>query len=210
MTVRRIRSLAVMLGVAMMHNAAPQAALSQSIARTKSSADTQSRVTCSSWANLVPQVPPNISVPDSLRPILYDILKKSPTFRRQCLQLSRSHNLRIDIKIVGAIPQTHCLALSRATRFADGQVMLTMMIVAARGNYVELLGHEFEHALEQAEGLDLKALAATSGDRVYQLEDGSFETQRARRVGLTVAREFHAFRHLSLTTSAVNNVQVQP
>jgi hypothetical protein len=138
------------------------------------------------------------------------MMKKSPTFRRQCLQLSCSHNLRIDIKIVGAIPQMQCLALSRATRFAGGQVMMTMMIVAARSNLVELIGHEFEHALEQAEGLDLKSLVVTARDHVYQLEDGSFETQRAKQTGLTVSREFRSFRNPSLKTSAVKNVQVQP
>jgi hypothetical protein len=52
-----------------------------------------------------------------------------------------------------------------------------------------LLGHEFEHAAEQAEGLNLRLRAAERNSHVHRLEDGSFETDRAVEAGRVVARE---------------------
>jgi hypothetical protein len=58
--------------------------------------------------------------------------------------------------------------------------------------------------------LDLKSLVETARNTVYQLADGSFETQRARLVGQVVAHEFRAFHQLSPKVSAAKNVQAQP
>ena len=41
----------------------------------------------------------------------------------------------------------------------------------------ELIAHEFEHVLEQLDGVDLKALARAGEAR--RLADGAFETERA-------------------------------
>ena len=51
----------------------------------------------------------------------------------------------------------------------------------------ELIAHEFEHVLEQLDGVDLQALAHTGDAR--QLADGAFETARAVTAGQRVAGE---------------------
>jgi hypothetical protein len=56
-------------------------------------------------------------------------------------------------------------------------------------SYFELLGHEFEHAAEQVEGLNLKVLSAQRNSHVYRLNDGTYETDRAIEAGRRVARE---------------------
>jgi hypothetical protein len=54
---------------------------------------------------------------------------------------------------------------------------------------IELIGHEFEHLLEQIEGLDLKRLARVKGSGVRVLEGRVFETDRAQAAGRLVAAE---------------------
>ena len=57
------------------------------------------------------------------------------------------------------------------------------------GGLIELIGHEFEHLLEQIEGLDLKRLAGVKGSGVRVLEGQVFETDRAQAAGRLVAAE---------------------
>jgi len=93
----------------------------------------------------------------------------------------------------------HCLAVSLVERYAYGRIRIRMLITVPRASvsYAEILGHEFEHVLEQIEGLDLSALASTGRSGVYRHPDGSYETTRAREAGLVVAREFELFRKSS-------------
>ena len=51
----------------------------------------------------------------------------------------------------------------------------------------ELVGHEFEHLIEQIEGLDLKRLARVKGSGVHEGEGRVFETDRAQAAGRVVA-----------------------
>ncbi len=51
----------------------------------------------------------------------------------------------------------------------------------------ELLGHEFEHLIEQLDGVDLSAMAR--GGEARRLTDGAFETERAIAAGQQVAGE---------------------
>ena len=51
----------------------------------------------------------------------------------------------------------------------------------------ELLGHEFEHLIEQLDGVDLSAMAR--GGEARRLTDGAFETDRAIAAGQQVAGE---------------------
>ena len=54
---------------------------------------------------------------------------------------------------------------------------------------VELLAHEFEHLVEQVEGLNLRKLARIRGSGVRELDGELFESDRAIRVGRVVAEE---------------------
>ena len=54
---------------------------------------------------------------------------------------------------------------------------------------IEMIGHEFEHVVEQIEGLDLRALARKRGSGVWELDVQVFETDRAQHAGRVVAAE---------------------
>jgi hypothetical protein len=66
--------------------------------------------------------------------------------------------------------------------------------IAAPCNCAELIGHEFEHLVEQIEGIDLRALASRRGAGVSVNEIGAFETDRAQKAGRLVADEFEESR----------------
>ena len=54
---------------------------------------------------------------------------------------------------------------------------------------VEILAHEFEHVIEQLDGVELRA---DPSHGVYQLANGSFETARAVHIGRQVSGEADA------------------
>jgi hypothetical protein len=54
---------------------------------------------------------------------------------------------------------------------------------------IELVAHEFEHVIEQIEGLDLKRSARIKGSGVRELEGRVFETDRAQAAGRLVLVE---------------------
>ena len=153
-------------------------------------------------------LPPNIIAPKGFTPIFREMTRRSPTFRDQLQRLGSAPRLRIKILLSPGLLYGHYRAVSTVSRHETGLVYVTIRIVAAIGNHVELISHEFEHALEQAEGLDLRALARVGGSRVYQLMDGNFETDRAIQAGRTVAREFQEFCDPNHKTCADNRRNV--
>lgn len=56
-------------------------------------------------------------------------------------------------------------------------------------DHSELLAHEFEHILEQIEGLDLRTLARIRGSGVREIQYDRFESDRAQGVGRLVVAE---------------------
>jgi len=138
-----------------------------------------------------PSWPANLSAPDELTSFLRLMLKRSDTFRRQWRQLSLARELRLKIVYTYPQPDCRCRALSIAKkRSSSNTIEFTVHLFPPRVRDPEVIAHEFEHALEQAEGLDLKSLADSEQGGVYLLENGIFETKRARLVGVKVAREF--------------------
>jgi hypothetical protein len=137
------------------------------------------------------KLPPNISAPEPIKRVLCVMLKRSPSFRQQCYLIGEAHHLQITIRIVVGVPGSNCRARSEVTRYSAGRIMFQTLLVAARRDTVEVIAHEFEHALEQIEGIDLKSLARIAGKGVYRLGDGSFETERAMKAGQRIAQEFY-------------------
>ena len=134
-----------------------------------------------------PQLPPNISAPTYMRPILNQMLIKSPTFREQCEKISSSGKVRVTLLLVPPAPRTY-RAVSLVTRDKDKNAWIRIELPVC-ASYFELLGHEFEHATEQVEGLNLKVLSSQRNSHVYRLNDGTYETDRAIEAGRRVARE---------------------
>jgi hypothetical protein len=72
--------------------------------------------------------------------------------------------------------------------------MRAIIEIPVTREFPELLAHEFEHVLEQVDGLKLVELARKRGGGVLERPDGSFETSRAIEAGRAVALEFDEFR----------------
>lgn len=132
-------------------------------------------------------LPPNVEMPAALEEIVAGIYATSSTFRAQCARVAASRTLRVSIRTGGTM-RSACRAYTNVRR--RGREIVAEVHVPSRGVHVaELIGHEFEHVLEQVEGLDLRALSRTRGSGVYQVDHDLFETVRAQRVGRIVADE---------------------
>ncbi len=133
--------------------------------------------------------PPNLVISDTYRSLIEKMLRDSPTFRRQCLRIAGERMLTVYIKPTWPSPPG-VRATTRVTRQPNGRVS-AHIAMSPRTDTIELLAHEFEHIIEQMDGLDLAALAALPRTGVYR--DSSlpeaFETVRAKRVGQRVAGE---------------------
>ena len=135
-----------------------------------------------------PDVTPNISLPPAYRPLVAMMLTRSATFRRQCARLAAAPSLSITIR-AEAPDGTQAPALTRMRRGADGR-LTAITQVAPSSRSPELIAHEFEHIIEQLDGVDLaimSRLRSTGVKRVGEVD--AFETRRAIVTGLRVARE---------------------
>ena len=134
-------------------------------------------------------LPPNFIVPDNFRHVIESMLHDSPTFRRQCLRIAGEPKLMIHL--IFATPwRLDVRAMTTITREADGR-QVAHIAIAPRQDLVELVAHEFEHIVEQLDGVDLAAQAARPRTGVHAQSGtvGMFETVRATRIGLRVAGE---------------------
>jgi hypothetical protein len=132
--------------------------------------------------------PENVVFPDGVKGTVAAMLRASPTFRRQCARIGRASALRVVVQpsLVQIWPTGG--ALTRITRVAGGLVAEVQLNLSA--DVVTLLAHEFEHILEQLDGVDLAAMAARPGTGVRELPHArSFETERAIAAGRQVAGE---------------------
>lgn len=120
------------------------------------------------------------------------MIKRSPTFRSQLDRLEKADGLSVRVHIDLAIDQRSFRARSVILRCRNGEMIATVAI-GPGGSPVEWIAHEFEHILEQLEGLHLPSLAGTSG--IWRSGNGEmFETERAIRAGRLVLHEMRAQR----------------
>ena len=136
-----------------------------------------------------PPLPPNIEYGPALDPTLRHLVQKSSTFAQQCARIAAAPHVRIAIVVVAAPRESlGPRARSYITRHAFGALRV-LVEIPMTVEHVELIGHEFEHIIEQIEGLDLPGLARAGRDGVVEIADGVYETARARAAGLAVANE---------------------
>ncbi len=166
---------------------------SQCLARCDAPCPTDGRVKAEASAaaarSETPSLPANVSVPNNVKRVLQAAWKRSPTFRRQCRRIGEAGNLRIQVSLVPRLALSRLSALSTVRRREDGMITVKMKI-RALSDYVEIIAHEFEHMLEQLEGLDLRALAAQGNSGVYRNELDAYETARAVNAGRRVFDEY--------------------
>lgn len=133
-------------------------------------------------------LPPNLGFSTTHRPIIELMLRRSPTFRRQCLRISNTPSLTIVVQ--SFYPRSHerVRARTRVMATQDGGLHATVEI-RPLDDQAELIAHEIEHVIEQLDGIDLRSRASLPTTGVHFADDGAFETRRAVRVGMAVAEE---------------------
>ena len=131
---------------------------------------------------------PDIVFPPSYRSSVAAMLRYSPTFRRQCSRIASTPNLRVEIVPALLGGSASGAALTRIVRSERG-IEATVQL-GPSGDPVLLIAHEFEHILEQLDGVDLPVMATrvATGVRVVP-GTGHFETERAIAAGRQVADE---------------------
>jgi hypothetical protein len=138
-----------------------------------------------------PAPPPNVVIPASYRQTVDWMLRSSPTFRRQCSRIARTTGLSVVIER-SLLPNTAGDgAVTRISRRSDGRLDANVE-VGYLGDPVLLIAHEFEHVLEQVDGVDLPSMAARPATGVHAISrSGQFETDRAIAAGRQVAQEVY-------------------
>ena len=118
---------------------------------------------------------------------MHVMLERSPTFRSQCRRIAEAPNLsvrvRLDMAIIGRIYR----AVTSICRQPSGAIVAAIDI-APFGDPAEWLAHEFEHVIEQLDGVNLRELERRR-QGAWQSGPQLFETERAVRVGRRVFRE---------------------
>jgi hypothetical protein len=135
-------------------------------------------------------LPANVTIADGYLVWARSMLLRSPTFRRQCARLAAARHLSVTVQPAllpgGGRPDQ---AVTRITFGPDGSIQAEVNI-GSMGDPLELVPHEFEHVLEQLDGVDLVSMAGRRDTGVRGRRDGEpFETERAIAVGRQVARE---------------------
>jgi hypothetical protein len=103
---------------------------------------------CEKGQNRKALLPPNLILSRQVRPVVEDVWRRSPTFRLQCERISQAQWLRVSISfVVRTVPA----ARYRAQTFIDRGMGTARIEIYTPQNIVELIGHEFEHVVEQSE-----------------------------------------------------------
>ena len=137
-------------------------------------------------------LPPNLTYPVMYRELLEAMVRKSPTFRRQCQRLAHTEAVTVRLRLASTSSGPMARARTNIVRGPDG--LVAMVEIRVLEDAAELIAHEIEHVIEQIDGVDLKKQSLHPGKGVTECQDGSFETIRAVRVGQLVAQETRAGR----------------
>ncbi len=138
-----------------------------------------------------PALPANVVIAPPYRDTVESMLLSSATFRHQCSRIGRADYLHVVIERSLAPGNNSGAAVTRITRRPSGGLDANVR-VGYLGDPVELVAHEFEHLLEQLDGVDLASMAARPATGVHATSpSGHFETDRAIAVGRKVAHEVY-------------------
>ena len=132
-------------------------------------------------------LPANLKMPSDMERIVSRYYDRSSTLRAQCARMGEAGNLVVSVRLDVTIPSS-CRAFTVLER-RGGRLRALVHVPPSGDQMAELLGHEFEHILEQLEGLDLRLLSDVHGSGVHRVQTEMFETERAQRAGRIVAGE---------------------
>jgi hypothetical protein len=130
------------------------------------------------------QLPPNIRTTNDLRPVIEDLLARSPTLREQCARIGIAKKTWVSVTLSVVRFPSFARARSTARRYPTGLLVIDVEIPPASQDFGELLAHEFEHVTEFIDGVDFKKASRSRTGGIAQCgSDGSFETERAQKAG---------------------------
>jgi hypothetical protein len=112
------------------------------------------------------------------------LIHASPTFRAQCARIAVERSLHVDVELVQTLGGPR--GETTFTRYEAGAIRADVRISFGQ-DYRELIAHEFEHVIEQVEGVDLRA--EVEHGRAWLVDARAFETRRASDAGRRVRRE---------------------
>ena len=120
----------------------------------------------------------------SLEPVVLGLLRRSATFQRQCLRIAATIVLRVRVRVAPRLQGAR--GETTIQRYEAGSLRANIVLVFG-ADYVELLAHEFEHVLEQLDGIRLSEQGPDN--RAWLTASGAFETARALEVGVRARQE---------------------
>ena len=163
---------------------------------------------CPSRDEAAIRLPDRISVTDDLCSRLQVMLEKSATFRSQVRRIAAAPQLYVRVKLDLRISGRTYRAVTKICRRPSGAIVAAIDI-AAFGDPAEWLAHEFEHLIEQLDGVNLRDLERR-GQGAWKSGNQMFETERAVRTGRLVLREVREPAiHLDLGESAAVESRVR-
>ena len=139
-----------------------------------------------------PSLPRNVELFADFGHAFQRIYQRSPTFRAQCERIGDASNLRVRVRLNAALPRS-CRAFTTVERYSGGIIRAEVSLPPG-SDYSELIGHEFEHLIEQIEGVNLRRLSRLRGSGVREVERELFESDRAQAAGRIVYEEVRQFR----------------
>jgi hypothetical protein len=146
-----------------------------------------------------------LRISPSLRPLVVAMCRRAPTFRAQVARLASAPDLAVTVT-QAVFPAAAPWRAHTAIRRIEGRLQSADVVVSATDapTMVQLVAHEFEHIIEQLDGVDLARWIGRSG--VHRVaaggRDAPIETARAEAVGRLVAREFAQAPEMALTSRA--------
>lgn len=144
------------------------------------------------------RMPSTIQISSELKATFDQMVTASPTFRQQLARIVAAPRLVITAHVDPAMSSRSYRARSCIRRYDSG--LLVVAITIGPGHHAaEWIAHEFEHVIEQLEGVKVSRLADRWQSGVWFSGDAMVETARAGRAGRRVWEEMSG-RHGAQTS----------
>jgi Tol biopolymer transport system component len=132
------------------------------------------------------RLPSTLDSGSAFQPLVEDMWRLSPTFRRQCARLAIEPLLTIRLSTADNRTDMS-FADAKTLVHRKGAHITAEVYLPVSQRTVELIAHEVEHIVEQLDGVDLNTQAGSGA--AWRTPSGAFETARAVETGRRVAHE---------------------
>jgi hypothetical protein len=117
-----------------------------------------------------------------------EMLERSPTFRQQYQRILDAPHVIVTARLDPTVFGRSFRARSTIRRYTSGLIVV-LMEIAPSANQAQWIAHEFEHVVEQLDGVDVRTDAARGTGGSWYSADHAVETLRAVRAGRQVQSE---------------------